>query len=263
MQLFSLPETVTIKTVSETNTEGIFEIEGLYTGYGLTLGNALRRVLISSLPGAAITRIKIRGVNHEFSTLHGLNEDIVELTLNLKRVRFRVHTDEPQTLVLKVKGEGEVLAGAIETNAQVEVANPDFLIGTLTAKDAELDMELTVERGLGYVPVEANRSEKLPIGVIALDAIFTPVLRVNFVVENMRVGDRTDYNRLKITVITDGTVTPSAALQSASMVLQEYAVKVSAVSVRAMEPQQSKKLAGKSGKKSFQLAQNTLKKIQK
>lgn len=249
MHLFSLPETVTVKTVSETDTEGLFEIEGLYTGYGLTLGNALRRVLISSLPGAAITRIKIRGVNHEFSTLHGLSEDIVELTLNLKRVRFRMHTDETQTLVLKVKGERDIVAGAIQENAQVEVANSDFYLGTLTVKDAELDMELTVERGLGYVPVEASRSEKLPIGVIALDAIFTPVLRVNFVVENMRVGDRTDYNRLKITVVTDGTVTPSAALESASMILQEHAAKVSAVTVRVLKPPHYQKLTDKIEKK--------------
>lgn len=241
MHLFSLSETVTVKTVSETDTEGVFEIEGLYTGYGLTLGNALRRVLISSLPGAAITRIKIKGVNHEFSTLEGLSEDIVELTLNLKRVRFRVHTDEPQILVLKVKGERDVVARDIQENAQVEVVNPDFHIGSLTAKDAALDMELTVERGLGYVPVEASRSEKLPIGVIALDAIFTPVLRVHFVVENMRVGDRTDYNRLKITVVTDGTVTPSAALGNASMILEGHAAKVGAVAVSSLESQASKK----------------------
>lgn len=249
MHLFSLPETVTVKTVSETDTEGVFEIEGLYTGYGLTLGNALRRVLISSLSGAAITRIKIRGVNHEFSTLHGLSEDIVELTLNLKRVRFRVHTDEPQILVLKVKGERDVVASDIQENAQVEIVNPNFHIGLLTASDAELDMELTVERGLGYVPVEASRSEKLPIGVIALDAIFTPVLRVNFVVENMRVGDRTDYNRLKITVVTDGTVTPSDALRNASMILQEHAAKVGAVAVSALAPQALKKLTDKPEKK--------------
>lgn len=237
----SLSETIAVKTVSETSTEGVFEIAGLYTGYGLTLGNALRRILISSLPGAAITRIKIKGVNHEFSTLEGLSEDIVELTLNLKQVRFRLYTDEPQTLTLHVKGEREIFAHDIEGNAQAEVANPDFKVGTLTAKDAELSMELTVERGLGYVPVEANRAEKLPIGVIALDAIFTPVTRVNFVVENMRVHDRTDYNRLKITVSTDGTVTPSVALQSASVILGDHAAKVASLEVRAQEPIEEKK----------------------
>ncbi len=183
MNITSLNETVSVKTVSETDFEGAFEIEGLYTGYGLTMGNALRRVLISSLPGAAITRIKIKGVNHEFSTLEGLSEDIVELTLNLKQVRFRLYSDEPQTVTLKVKGEKEVTAGDIETNAQVDVVNKDAYLGRLTAKTADLDMELTVERGLGYMPVEVSRAEKLPIGVIALDAIFTPVTLVTFVVD--------------------------------------------------------------------------------
>jgi DNA-directed RNA polymerase subunit alpha len=232
MNIASLNETVAVKTVSETDFEGSFEIEGLYTGYGLTVGNALRRVLISSLPGAAITRIKIKGVNHEFSTLDGLSEDVVELTLNLKQVRFRLHSDEPQTITLKVKGEKEVTAGDIETNAQVEVVNPDAYIGRLTAKNADLDMELTVERGLGYLPVEASRSEKLPIGVIALDAIFTPVTLVTFVVENMRVGDRTDYNRLKLRVVTDGTITPSGALRAACDILESHYSKIAAVEVR-------------------------------
>lgn len=243
MHLFSLSETVIIKTVSETDTEGVFEIEGLYTGYGLTIGNALRRILISSLPGAAITRVKIKGVNHEFSALSGMSDDIVELALNLKKVRFRLHTDEPQTVTLSVKGEQAVTAGDIMTNAQVDVVNPDAPIGTLTSKNAELDMELTIERGLGYVPVEAQKAEKLPIGVIALDAIFTPVMLVNFVVENMRVGDRTDYNRLKITIVTDGTVMPSAALKSASGILGEHCVKIADVAVReaSLSPEEEPK----------------------
>ncbi len=249
MLLFSLSETIAIKTVSETDTEGIFEIEGLYTGYGLTVGNALRRVLISSLPGAAITRIKVKGVNHEFSTLAGMSEDIVELVLNLKRVRFRLYGDEPQTLLLKVKGERIVVAGDIETNADVQVANPEARIGTLTTKGAELDMELTIERGLGYVPVEANRAEKLPIGVIALDAIFTPVTLVNFVVENMRVGDRTDYNRVKITIKTDGTITPSSALKSASVILQEHWIKIASIEARAVAMRVAGKPAEKKVKK--------------
>lgn len=233
MNITSLNETVSVKTVSETDFEGAFEIEGLYTGYGLTIGNALRRVLISSLPGAAITRIKIKGVNHEFSTLEGLSEDIVELTLNLKQVRFRLYSDEPQTVTLKVKGEKEVTAGDIETNAQVDVVNKDAYLGRLTAKTADLDMELTVERGLGYMPVEASRAEKLPIGVIALDAIFTPVTLVTFVVENMRVGDRTDYNRLKLRVVTDGSITPSFALNAACVILESHYAKISLVEQRA------------------------------
>ncbi len=247
MNAFSLPETVAIQTVSETDTEGTFQIEGLYTGYGLTIGNALRRVLISSLPGAAITRVKIKGVSHEFSTLEGLGEDIVELTLNLKKVRFSMHSDEPQIVTLKAKGEQEVTAGDIETNSMVEVVNPDAYIGRLTAKSADLDMELTIERGLGYLPVEANKAEKLPIGMIALDAIFTPIVTVNFSVENMRVGDRTDYNRVKFAVKTDGSITPSAALSSACAILQEHYAKIAGVEVRkpaaiaAAAPKKAKK----------------------
>ena len=235
MNAFSLPETVAIQTISETESVGTFQIEGLYTGYGLTVGNALRRVLISSLPGAAITRVKIKGVSHEFSTLEGLSEDIVELTLNLKRVRFQMHSDEPQTLVLKAKGEQEVTAGLIETNSSVEVVNPGAYLGRLTQKNADLDMELTVERGLGYMPVEASKAEKLPIGVIALDAIFTPVVTANFSVENMRVGDRTDYNRLKLSVTTDGSITPSDAVARASAILKEHYEKIAAIEVRPAE----------------------------
>ncbi len=231
MNEFSLSATASIQTVSETATQGTFQIEGLYTGYGLTIGNALRRVLISSLPGAAITRVKIKGVSHEFSTLDGLSEDIVELTLNLKRVRFHMYSDEPQTLILKAKGEQEITAGLIETNASVDVVNPEAKIGRLTAKNADLDMELTVERGLGYVPVEASKAEKLPIGVIALDAIFTPIVNVNFTVENMRVGDRTDYNRLKLVVTTDGSITPSAAVAQASVILGEHYAKIASVEI--------------------------------
>jgi len=249
MKFSYLSETVTIKTVSENNAEGVFEIEGLYTGYGLTLGNALRRVLLSSLPGAAITRVKIKGVNHEFSTLEGVAEDIVELGLNLKKVRFRAYSDDPQTLVLKVKGEMEVTAADIETNAQVEVINPDVHIATLTAKNGELDIELTVERGLGYVPVELMKLEKLPIGVIALDAIFTPVVKVNFEVENMRVGDRTDYNRLKLLINTDGSITPSAALRKASNILQDHFSKASQVEVREIDLSEVKTKKAKTKKK--------------
>ncbi len=233
MNIALLNETVAVTTVSETDFEGLFEIEGLYTGYGLTIGNALRRVLISSLPGAAITRIKIKGINHEFSTLAGLSEDIVELTLNLKQVRFRLYSDEPQTITLKVKGEKEITAGDIETNAQVEVVNQDAYLGRLTTKTAALDMELTVERGLGYLPVEVSRSEKLPIGVIALDAIFTPITLVTFVVENMRVGDRTDYNRLKLRIVTDGSITPSHALSTACAILESHYAKIALVEKRA------------------------------
>ena len=236
MEYAHLSSTVSIKTVSEDVKSGVFEVEGLFAGYGLTLGNALRRALLSSLPGAAATEIKIKGVSHEFSTLPGLKEDIVELALNFKKLRFRLEVDEPQVLSLKVKGERTVTAGDIVLNSEVELANPEEVLGNLTAKDAELDIEIKVERGLGYVPAEARMSEgRLPIGTIALDAIFTPVQHVNFTVEDMRVGDRTDYNRLRIEIGTDGTVSPSAALHKSANILKDHFDKVSVVPVQEFE----------------------------
>lgn len=235
MEFTYLSDLVTIKKVSETDTDGVFEIEGLYGGYGLTLGNALRRVLLSSLPGAAITQFRIKGVSHEFSTIPGVAEDVVEIGLNLKKIRFRAHTDEPQTLNLKIKGENKVTASDIELNSQVELITQDEHIASLSGKDTELDLELRVERGLGYSAVESRKFEKLPIGTIALDAFFSPVVKVNFSVENMRVGDRTDYNRLRLGVTTDGSITPSAALRKASNILKDHFEKISAVEVKEAE----------------------------
>ena len=240
MEYQYLSETVSVKKVSETDKEGVFEIEGLYAGYGLTIGNSLRRVMLSSLPGAAITQVKIKGASHEFTTIEGIKEDIVEIGLNLKKVRFRIHTDEPQVLILKIKGEREVTAADIATNAQVDLITPDVHIATLTSKSADLDMEITVEKGLSYVPVDARKSEKLPIGVIALDALFSPVTKVNFTVENMRVGERADYNRLRLVIETDGSLTPSAALRKASNILQDHFVKISGVEVKEHEPSSTK-----------------------
>lgn len=231
MEYSRLSESVKIKTVSETNKEGIFEIEGLYSGYGLTIGNGLRRVLLSSLPGACVTQIKIKNIKHEFTTIDGIMEDIVELSLNMKKVRFAFHADEPQVLTIDVKGEREVTAGDIKTNAQVEVINPEVHIATITDKKTEFSMELTVEKGLGYVPVEVRKVEKLPVGVIAIDAIFTPVTNVNFVVENMRVGERTDFNRVKLTIETDGSVKPSVALHKAANILKDHFAKVADIEI--------------------------------
>lgn len=245
-----LSETVNIKKISETSTEGIFEVEGLYTGYGLTVGNALRRVLLSSLPGAAITKFKIKGVGHHFSTISGVIEDVVEIGLNLKKVRFRIFSDEPQVLILKVKGEYKVTAADIETNDQVELVTPDAHIATLTEKGVELDMELTVEKGLGYVPAEVLEKDKLPIGEIALDALFSPVVNVNFSVENMRVGDRTDFNRLRLDIKTDGTITPSAALRKASNILQDHFAKISQIEVVGPEPVKKEEIKEKKVRKS-------------
>jgi DNA-directed RNA polymerase subunit alpha len=201
------------RAIKEEGFSGIFEIDGLYRGYGQTLGNAIRRIILSSLPGAAVTMVKIDGVQHEFSTIEGIREDVIAILLNLKNLRIRMDTDEPQTLDLDAKGEGVVTAKDIRATGQVEILNPDLEIAHLTGKNAKLKMEITVERGLGYVPKEALHKEKVDIGVIALDAIFSPIRRVNFEVENMRVGDRTDFNRLRFFIETDGTITPREVLE--------------------------------------------------
>lgn len=201
------------RVVSEVEFSGIYEIDGLYPGYGHTLGNSLRRIILASLPGATVTQVKIEGVQHEFSTLAGMNEDVITLLLNLKRVRFELHGDEAMTVKLKKTGVGEVTAADIVCPSQVEVLNGTQHLAELTAKSSVLDMEIRIERGLGYVPREIHQRDKVEIGTIALDAVFTPIRRANYEVENMRVGDRTDYNRLRLAIETDGTITPRAALE--------------------------------------------------
>ena len=201
------------RVVSEAEFSGVYEIDGLYPGYGHTLGNSLRRIILASLPGATVTQVKIEGIQHEFSTIAGMNEDVITLLLNLKRVRFELHGDEPMTVSLKKNGAGIVTAADIKCPSQVEILNPTQKIAELTAKSSSLEMEITIERGLGYVPREIHQRDKVEIGTIALDAVFTPIRRANYEVENMRVGDRTDYNRLRISIETDGTITPRAALE--------------------------------------------------
>ena len=202
------------KVLSEDNFKGTYEIESLYPGYGHTLGNSLRRIILSSLLGAAITTVKIEGVAHEFSTLEGVKEDVITILLNLKKTRFKLLTEEPQTVTLSVKGIKDVTAGDITLSGQVEVLNPELNIATLTSKNASLVIEMVVAKGFGYVPKEVHQKDKVDVGTIAVDAIFTPIRRVNYEVENMRVGDRTDYNRLNITVETDGTIAPRRALEA-------------------------------------------------
>ncbi|MBI2463145.1 MAG: DNA-directed RNA polymerase subunit alpha [Candidatus Spechtbacteria bacterium] len=197
----------------------VVEIEDLYPGFGVTLGNALRRVLLSSIPGAAITSVKISGVNHEFSTIEGVLEDVLEITLNLKAIRIMLHGDESQRITLKVRGKKDVTAGDIETPSQVEIINKDAHIATLTDKNVTLEMEMEVQAGMGYESVAQRKGDKASVGVIPLDAIFTPVRKANFVVEDMRVGDRTDYNRVKFEIETDGSISPEAAFQTAVQVL--------------------------------------------
>ncbi len=203
------------KVVEESATSGTYEIDGLYPGYGHTLGNSLRRIILSSLPGAAITNVKIDGVSHEFSTVSGIKEDIVTVLLNLKRVRIKMLTDEPQTLSISVKGAKSVEASDIKAPGQVEIINKDQHIATLTEKSSSFEVEMRVERGIGFVSKENIQKDRVEIGAIALDASFTPIRRVNYEVENMRVGDRTDFNRLKLFIETDGIITPHEALEKA------------------------------------------------
>lgn len=209
------------KIVSEDELRGTYEIEGLHPGYGFTLGNSLRRIILSSLVGSAITSVKIDGVPHEFSTINGVKEDVIMIILNLKKVRFSWEGAEPQRVSISVKGAKTVTGKDIETGGLVEVLNPDQPIATITDKNASLNIELTLEKGLGYLSKEAIRKDRNEIGTIFVDATFTPITRVNYEVENMRVGDRTDYNRLRINIQTDGTLTPRQALEKSIYIMIE------------------------------------------
>jgi len=207
------------RIVSEEGFQGIYEIDGLFPGYGHTLGNSLRRIALSSLPGAAITQVKITNAAHEFDTIAGIKEDVITMLLNIKRIRIASHTDEPITISLKKKGAGIVTAGDIDAPSQVDILSSEQVIGEITTKTGELEIEFTVEKGLGYVPREIHQRDKVEVGTIALDAVFTPIRRANYEVENMRVGDRTDYNRLRFMIETDGTMTPKEALEQSIEVM--------------------------------------------
>lgn len=200
---------------------GKFDIEPLDPGFGTTLGNTLRRVLLSSLWGAAITSIQIDGVAHEFTAIPHVKEDVTEVILNLKKLRLKSFTEDPITLVLDVKGPADVRAGNIQASSDVEIVNPDLYICTLAAK-GHLRMELNVERGKGYVPAERNKREGQPIGVIPIDSIFSPVEKANFVVEKTRVGQSTDYDRLIIEVWTDGTMSPEEAVSHSAELFTQH-----------------------------------------
>lgn len=214
------------KVVSESDFSGVFEIDGLYPGYGHTLGNSLRRILLSSLSGAAITSVKIDGVSHEFSAIDGVKEDVIMILLNLKKVRFRMTGDEPQEITLSVKGQKSVTAADIKTPGQIEVLNPEQHIAEVTGAGTTLNISMTVQKGLGYSTREELQKEKVEVGSIVLDAIFTPIRRVNYEVEDMRVGDRTDHNRLRITIETDGSISSRDALESSIeiMIRQLHAI---------------------------------------
>jgi DNA-directed RNA polymerase subunit alpha len=209
------------KIISEKGFSGVYEIDGLYPGYGHTLGNSLRRIILSSIPGVAITTVKIDGADHEFSTMKGIKEDVISIILNLKKVRFKVVNDEEQTVTIKIKGVKEVTAGDIQVPGQVEVLNPEQYIASTTDKATELSIEMKIQKGLGFVPKEEIQKDKVDIGVIAMDAIFTPVRRVNYEVENMRVGDRTDFNRLTFSIETDGSIAPKETLEKSIFIMLE------------------------------------------
>ena len=232
-----LPE---VKTLKEEGNAGVYSIEPLYPGYGMTLGNSLRRVILSSLPGAAVTAVKIDGVTHEFTTIPHVKEDMVELILNLKQLRVKSHSDEEQYLYLSASGAGAVTAKDIKAPSQVEVVNQDLHLATLDGAKAKLEMEIKIEKGRGYVPVEKREGEKLQVGMIAVDAIYTPVKKVRYNVESTRVGQMTDLDKLVLEVETDGTISPKEAILQAADILVDHLSVVAGKEDRSAEDAASK-----------------------
>lgn len=239
--MIPFPKPIVIK--EEVGNKGVFEIEELYPGYGATIGNSLRRVLLSSLEGAAVTRAKIKGVTHEFSTIPGIAEDVITIMLNLKQMRFKMYGADPQTASLKIKGEKEIRGSDFKLPNQLELINKDIVIAHRTEKSGEFEMELQIERGIGYVPVLEQKKEKTEIGTIALDGIFTPVQNVSFTVEHMRVGEKTDFDRVILQVQTDGTMRPAIAVQTAIEILQKHFERIGegVKDVKEEEPKEEKK----------------------
>lgn len=215
---------IEVMEISEDKKYGRFVVEPLERGYGITLGNSLRRIMLSSLPGAAVSQVKIEGVLHEFSSIEGIKEDVTELIMNVKglAVRNSSSTGEPKTAYIEYEGEGVVRASDIQVDQDIEIMNPDHVIATLSGKNTKLYMELTITKGRGYVSADKNKSEDLPIDVIAIDSIYTPVERVNVTVENTRVGQITDFDKLTLDVYTNGTLVPDEAVSLAAKVLSEH-----------------------------------------
>ena len=216
---------IEIAEISEDKKYGRFVVEPLERGYGITLGNSLRRIMLSSLPGAAVSQVKIEGVLHEFSSIPGVKEDVTEIIMNIKSLAIRDNseTNEPKTAYIEFEGEGVVHASDIQADQDIEIMNPDLVIATLSGgKDTKLYMELTITRGRGYVSADKNKTDDLPIGVIAIDSIYTPVERVNVTVENTRVGQITDFDKLTLDVYTNGTLEPDEAVSLAAKVLSEH-----------------------------------------
>ena len=215
---------IEVAEISDDKKYGRFVVEPLERGYGITLGNSLRRIMLSSLPGAAVSQAKIEGVLHEFSSIEGVQEDVTEIIMNIKSLAIRNNSDtnEPKTAYIEYEGEGVVKASDIQADQDIEILNPDLTIATLCGKSAKLYMELTITKGRGYVSADKNKSEDLPIGVIAVDSIYTPVERVNITVENTRVGQITDFDKLTLDVYTNGTLVPDEAVSLAAKVLSEH-----------------------------------------
>ncbi len=210
-----------LRIVNEEGSKGVYEIEGLYPGYGHTLGNSLRRIILSSLPGVSITSVKIKGADHEFATISGIKEDVLSILLNLKKVRFSLLSGDEAQISLKVKGAKKVFASDFEATGDVQVTTPDQYIAEITSETGDFEVELQLARGIGFVSKEDFPEKETSIGTILVDAIFSPIRKVNYEVENMRVGDRTDYNLLRISLETDGSVTAKEALESALKIMIE------------------------------------------
>lgn len=240
MQPIILPSKIQFKKGANAN-ETILEMEPCYQGYGVTIGTALRRVLLSSLPGAAITSVKFEGASHEFSAIPGVLEDVLEIILNLKQICLRSHSDEPVRLKLSVSGEKEVTADDFEKNSQIEIVAPGQHIATLTDPKIELNMEVIIERGRGYLVTEERDKTNLEAGMIAIDAVFTPVKNVGIKVENVRVGQITNFDKLILTVETNGTITPEDAVKDAAKVLTDHIGLLAEATKEEKKPKRSKK----------------------
>ena len=234
MENLLLPNKITITPGKEKN-EATLVVEPCYQGYGTTLGNALRRVLLSTLPGAACYAVKIKGIQHEFSTIKDVREDVLDIILNLKQLRFKIFTDEPVKLKLTAKGAGSIKAKDIEKNSDIEIVNPSLHIAELTDKDAVLDMEILVNKGRGYVPIEERDRSALEVGTIAIDSVYTPVKSCGYQVQNTRVGEITDYDKLTLTLETDGTIDPEEAIDQSVKILLDY---FTVVQTRGIPPKQ-------------------------
>ena len=246
--MLQLPEK--IKVISKEGNKAVFEISPLMPGYGATIANPLRRALLSSLEGAAVSSIKIKGVDHEFSSISGVLEDVIEIILNVKKIRFKMHTDEPVKLSIDVKGEHAVTAKDIKLSSDVEIINKDQHIATVTDKKTEFKMELEIEKGVGYVPVEQKRKDKIAIGVIAIDSMFSPIKSVNFNTVNVRVGDRIDFNKVVMEIETDGSIKPEEALAKAANILIDHFKPLAEIKIEKEEGgKTTKKTASKSKKK--------------